>query len=335
MSVPSLPALATRKFTTATAGTTLAQALTAVNTSFTATTDDAAEAGITAWSTTLDGGGNYVLFTPPSTSPIYQKVVYIIAGAAASAPNAAAMLLDTGANAYLHFGMWVANAGATVTMADYSSWSAAAPFTGSGTFSGYIRWYTPTATTRVVLWRTLEYMALIADQAGRWAVYGGAGLERMDTANGESGLSGRAFDFGTSQGAITSNWSATAMVAGSLLIHGTVSNTNPHWYYRRPSTGLWRTMGAFGSGNIVRSPMVGADGQCMDDLGNFRASKIIVKDTTAGAGVINTEAGVHRFFHYGPWNYSDTAIRNASGTRMFLTFGSNVASNCDCLALPV
>lgn len=335
MPVPALPALATRKFSANTAGATLAQALAAANAALTATVDDAGETGITAWLTTLDGGGNYLLFTPPSTSPIYQKVVYIIAGATASAPNAAAMLLDTGANAYLHFGMWVANAGSTVTMADYSSWSGAAPFTGSGTFSGYVRWYTPTATTRCVLFRTLEYMALIADQAGRWAIYGGAGLERMDTANGESGLGGRAFDFGTSQGAITSNYSVVTAVAGSLLIHGVTSNSHPHWYYRRPSTGLWRAMGAYGSSNVSRSPMIAADGQCMDDLGNFRAHKVVLKDTAAGAGVVNTEAGVHRFFHYGPWNYSDTAIRNAAGTRIFLTFGGNVATNCDCLALPV
>ena len=334
MSTPNLPALATRKFSVNTASGSMPHALAAADTAFLATVDDAGETGITAWLTTLDGTGKYLLATPPASSPIYQKIVLIFAGEPAATVNAGAMNLDGNGNGIMFFGMWCANAGATVTMADYSNWTAAAPFTGTGTFSGWFRWFTPTAATRVVLWRTLEYFAMIADQAGRFLVYGGAGGTRMDTANGESGLGGRSFDYGTSGGALVANFSVVAAAAGGMLVSSATTNTC-HWMYRRPTGLTWRHMQPYGSGSTRRGPMGAVDGQLMDDLGNCQPQPIPLYDGSAGLGISSTVACVHRFFHYGPYQYSDVAIRNVGNARIFLTLGNNVAANCDCLALPV
>ena len=94
-------------------------------------------------------------------------------------------------------------------------------------------------------------------------------------------------------------------------------------------------MQPYGSGSTRRGPMGAVDGQLMDDLGNCQPQPIPLYDGSAGLGISSTVACVHRFFHYGPYQYSDVAIRNVGNARIFLTLGNNVAANCDCLALPV
>lgn len=332
MSVPSLPALAVRKVT-ANALVTIPALLAAVHAALTATTDDAS-AAITAWRSTLDAGNKYVIFEPPAGSPVAGKVVFIIAGDAASAPNAGAMNVDTATNGSVYFGAWVANAGATVSRADYSNWSGAAPFTGTGQFSGYIRWCAPSALlAKIVLWQSAEYFALHADDNGRWGCWGGFGLTRMDTSNGESGMSGRAFDYGCSGGVITQNWSSAVVGTGTLLQHSGVGN-NPHWFYRRPTGTVIRAMTAWGSGNISRGPMIGGAAEMLDDVGNCQPQAVVLRDFGSGVPV-GTIAGTHRFFYQGPWLVSDSAVRNAGGTRVFLTFGWSVTTAGDTLALPV
>lgn len=340
-SFPSLPALSFQVKSSTGAGVLTSQWLDAAKASIDATTDDSGSSIATnaRWqsaSHTTATLTDAVYFEPAASSPIAGKVVLMLAGAPAVAPNAGAMAApDAAAVNGIYWGMWVANAGATVSRADYADWSAASPFTGTGRWTGYSRLEVGLATLQdAYFFTSAEYvvMQLMTTTAtSSYICFGGAGIRGLSDSAvcGESGLGGRVFDFGVSgSGAVLSStfWS-NASSGVSLLAHsGTASNT--HWYALIPGTSTIR--GLFYKNNGIAAAFGDSNNNmCIGlDTTTIKPAPLAVRDSSS------FYVGDHRAFFVGPRKMSKSILQD-SGVNKWIAVGHSVTTQGDCLALPI
>lgn len=285
------------------------------------------------------------LAVPAATSPEAGKYV-LIWGWDATGPAAAAMLApDTTAANVLMFGMWMADDGQTVSAADLTAaWttnSAAAGFTGKGTFTGYWRVNAAAIPSKVTVWMSSGYLVvdLIDTANALWRCYGGLGIRSATVAGGESGLGGRKFDFGTSGSgvALSPLFTTTSSVAGIVLTHSVTAN-QAHYAYRVPGATTdasvttmracsWRTFAAaaaFAASDALN---------CVDAEGNVEPEVIPIKDTVGSGGRDKTKVGRHRAFFFGP-RRKTRAILSAAGVKTWIACGQSESADNDCFLLP-
>lgn len=348
MAAPTCPDLAFAGSVTTLAALTLTLGLDALYTSLTATVTDAGAAIPAASQPQVTKSGaptDCIVLEPAATSPVAGKWVIIIAGAAAVAPNAAAMLApDAAAVAQLHVGIWMANSGATVSRADLTAaWSAAAPFTGTGTFSGFVKFYGALTTiASMTAFLSAEDVVIQCETSTgtQYIAEAGFGIRGVTDAalDSESGLLGRVFTLSTSGSlaALSATWQTAAGATGCPLGHAAASG-NYHSYYRIPGATVshmrgcdWRDAASAGNGMpaSAAAEYVAASGAVEPDT-------ISLRDVGA-AGRVGSKVGRHRAFFWGPRKRS-RYILSTGGTAKWISAGSatSTADTNDCLLLPM
>ena len=346
MAVPNLPALGFNSVTV-TGGTSASLWIAALASVGTAADDGASIVASSRWVFTSPAAG-VCLAVPAATSPIAGKLV-LIWGWDASGPAAAAMLApDTTVANGLFFGMWMADAGATVSAADLTAvWttnSAASGFTGTGTFSGYTRVYTGVIPSKVTVFLSSDYLIfhLVETTGGIFGGDGGMGIRAPTTSTGvsESGLGGRVFDFGTTgtTAVVAAFLTATAASSGAGLLRSGLTAAQAHHYYRVPG----QTTDS--SANTMRACSWTADAaalgfalsdavNCVDADGNIEPEHLPLRDTVGSGARNKTKVGRHRAFFVGP-RRKTRAILSAAGVKTWITCGQSETVDNDCYLLP-
>lgn len=350
MAAPTCPDLAFAGSVTTLAALTLTLGLDALYTSLTATTTDkgatvpvASRPQVTKSGTPTD----CIVLEPATTSPVAGKWVIIIAGAAAAQPNASAMLAPDGAaTGQLFIGPWMANSGATVSRADLTAaWTAAAPFTGTGTISGYIKFFgaLTTIASMSVFHSAEHYVFQVETSTGtQYAADAGFGIRGVstDALDSESGLLGRVFSLGTT--GATSPIQATHLTASAAGAAGPLKHSygasQCHYYYRipgataspmRPCAWAGTTdQVANGASSSTAPSYIAASGAVEPDA-------IPLRDTGSG-GRVDSKVGRSRVYFQGPRKRS-RYVMSTGGVAKWIAAGSATSSadTNDCFLLPM
>ena len=276
---------------------------------------------------------------PAASSPIAGKVVLIWAGAAAGTHASVVMAgSDTYANGVVLFGMYVANAGATVSRSNYSAWDAATPFSGgTGRFTGYVRVTATTAWSRAILFASAEYLALNCEITGGacFTSFGGAGISGIDdnTTDSESGLGGRVFDFGCSgsgTACASDFWNSVASSSG-MFLHS-ASSGQAHWFVLAPGTSTIKGILYRANTSSAGALNNGDNNNCLSPAGYAQPDVLPIRDIS-GSATNARKWGRHRAFFYGPRRKS-SAILSFAGVKSWVAFGAHTVSDSDAAALP-
>lgn len=348
MALPTCPDLTARAVTTNTASGSLAHYIDAFFTSLTAVTDDAGVAIPAAcqYQVTKEGASAYVVFEPAATSPVANKWVGIVAGAAAAIPNAAAMVYDTATASMLYFGLWMANTSGgalqSVSRADLTAaWTAAAPFTGNGTFSGYMKLYgTGLTSQKAIVFPTPDTVGIQLETTAL-GVHGcelGMGIRGVSTAaaSSEAGMLGRMFGLCTSGSSnpMAANWH-TANNAG-LLKHY-VNDGQWHSAYRIPAATASPMRACSWCPNGAVTPVGWPSSTanfCLGAGGDAEPEVVALKDVVgSGGGRDNMTIGRHRSFFWGPRRKSRAYVTTA-GAKRWISFGSSLTTDNDNFVMP-
>lgn len=345
MAQPSLPQLAANVITVTNATTNIYDALNGINSALTATTyDNGSAVPANAQHTTsvkqATGVTEAILATPPASSPLFGKVVYVWAGSNVSTHASTAMLSpDTYINNRLFFGMWIAKPGQTVALSDYNAWDAASPFNGSnGFFTGYTSLGGTTITwTKVFLFTTAEYIVTqieTAAAAGTYACGGGAGVRAGSTAAADSTQSdGRLYDMWTEGGAavIPVDFWNNSFATSTTFAHDT-SASNPHFYYMAPLATAMRATG-YKSPSVTSNywPSHANAGKALS--GAITPETMVLKDFTGGATNAN-DIGRHRMIMFGPRRITKTVLSSGS-TNLGIVFGYSSTTSGDAALFPM
>lgn len=345
MAQPSLPQLAANVVTVTNATTNIYDALNGINTGLTATTyDNGSAVPANAQHATsvkqATGVTEAILATPPASSPLFGKVVYVWAGSNVSTHASTAMLSpDTYVNNRLFFGMWIAKPGQTVALTDYNAWDAATPFNGSnGFFSGYTSLGGTTMTwTKAFLFTTAEYIVTQIETAAAAATYacgGGAGIRAGSTAAADSTQSdGRVYDMWTAGGsaAIPVDFWTTNFTTASLFTHDTTASS-PHFYYMAPLATAMRACGYKTSAlQLGYWPSNANAGKSLS--GAITPETMAVKDFTGGA-TNAADVGRHRLVMFGPRRITKTVL-SSGGTNLGIAFGYLSTTSGDAALFPM
>ena len=345
MAQPNLPLLAANVVTVTNATTTIPDALNAINSALTATTyDNGSSVPANAQHTTsvkqATGVTEAILATPPASSPLYGKVVYVWAGSNVSTHASTAMLSpDTYVNNRLFFGKWVAKPGQTVALSDYNAWDAASPFNGSnGFFTGYsslggtaITW------TKTFLFTTAEYIVTqieTAAAAGTYACGFGAGIRAPTTAAADSTQSdGRVYDMWTSGGSavIPVDFWTTNFTTASLFTHDTTASS-PHFYYMAPLATAMRACGYKTSALALGYwPSNANAGLALS--GAVAPETMAIKDFTGGATNAR-DVGRHRMVMFGARRITKTVL-STGGVNVGIAFSWTSTTSGDAALFPM
>jgi hypothetical protein len=294
-------------------------------------------------------GTGYVAFVPAATSPIAGKVVLIFAGTLAGTIGATGMLgSEASTVACLYFGMYMADAGQTVGVADITgTWdqnSIEGPFNGTnGTFTGWNKFYTAAAAmNKAFVFLSNDYLVFQMEEVtgGTFWCGGGMGIRACSDTLGESGLGGRIFDFFTSG-------STTAVAAGFSTQSDTTSGT-PTGYLATAGVGKWyaRIPGQNVSANVstmrpcasraatgaVVSFVQSDVSNMLDESGNIEPESMPVIDRGTG-GRTKRKVGRSRVFFYGP-KRKTKAILSVGGVKKWIACGQSSTVDNDCYLLP-
>lgn len=350
MAAPTCPDLAFAGCVTTAAALTLTLGLDALYASLTATvTDDGAAIPAASQPQVTKSGAptDCIVFEPAASSPVAGKWVIIIAGAALVAPNGAAMLApDTAAVAQLHIGIWMANSGATVSRADLTAaWSTATPFTGTGTFSGYTKFYAALTTiASMTAFLSPEHVVVQCETntGTQYLAEAGFGIRGVSTAalDSESGLLGRVFTLSTCGASpLTATWQTANLSSGvaGLLGHATFS-AGAHCYYRIPgATSSAMRACAWNNPNAVSNGLpVSAAAQYLAASGTVEPDSISMRDCVGSGGRDGSKVGRHRAFFFGPRKRSRYVL-STGGVAKWITAGAATSGTDtnDCVLLPM
>lgn len=344
MPAPSLPGLLFNSLS-GLAGTTIPLWLALlVTTGNTVTADDGASIPATARHVFTSPNANVVLAVPAASSPVAGKYVLIWAYESGVAPGASAVLSPEVATATVcYFGIWMADAGSTVSAADLTAaWSTNAAdggFTGNGTFSGYSKFYAGTIPNNVYVFVSDDYVVVQLEETtnGTFWCWGGMGVRCPTVAGGESGMGGRRFDFGTSGTTAVVAAHTTNQGNGCPTGHGT-SAGNSHWWHRLPgqTTGSstttmramsWRIAGGTPVGFQASDPL-----NCVDDTGAVEPEIMPLKDVSGGTQD-KKKVGRSRAFFFGP-RAKTKSILAAAGVKKWIAVGQAVSTANDAFLLP-
>ena len=350
MAAPTCPDLAFAGSVTTLAALTLTLGLDALYTSLTSITTDAGATVPVASRPQVTKGGaptDYIVLEPAVTSPVAGKWVIIVCGASGAQPNAAAMLApDTSALAQLYIGIWMANSGQTVSRADLATWTAAAPFVGTGTFSGFVKIYaalTTIASMTAYLSAEDIVFGVETSTGTQYMAEAGFGIRGVSDAalDSESGMLGRVFSLSTSGATpISTAWQTANIGAGSTfapISYGTI-NGYSHCFYRVPGATsshmrqcTWNSPASQSNGfpSSAAAEFIAASGAIEPEVIPFR--DVVGSGTRDG-----TKVGRSRVFFFGPRKRTRYVL-STGGVAKWIACGSasSTSDANDAVLLPM